>query len=64
MRRIILLVTGFILAFSPGIVLGLEAGDRAPLFEGASTQGQVRLQDFLGKKHVVLAFYFGDFTPV
>ncbi|UCF86753.1 MAG: redoxin domain-containing protein [Nitrospiraceae bacterium] len=64
MRRTILLVTGFILVFSPGFVLGLETGDRAPLFEGTSTQGQISLQDFLGKKHVILAFYFADFTPV
>ncbi len=42
----------------------LEVGEKAPLFEAASTRGTVRLADFLGKKSVVLAFYFADFTPV
>lgn len=41
----------------------LEVGEKAPLFEAQSTQGVTRLADFLGKKHVVLAFYFADFTP-
>jgi peroxiredoxin Q/BCP len=39
------------------------AGDPAPPFEAPSTAGQIRLTDFKGKKHVVLAFYFADFTP-
>ncbi len=39
------------------------AGDPAPPFEAPSTAGQIRLADFQGKKHVVLAFYFADFTP-
>lgn len=39
------------------------AGDPAPPFEAPSTVGQIRLTDFQGKKHVVLAFYFADFTP-
>ena len=43
---------------------GLQVGDKAPLFETASTQGIIKLADFSGKKHVVLAFYFKDFTPV
>jgi peroxiredoxin Q/BCP len=38
-------------------------GDKAPLFEGLSTKGKIRLEDFRGKSHVVLAFYFADFTP-
>ena len=48
----------------PFIVHALEVGDRAPLFEAPSTQGTIRLADYQGKKHVVLAFYFADFTPV
>jgi peroxiredoxin Q/BCP len=40
----------------------LEIGEKAPDFEAASTTGTVRLSDFLGKQHVLLAFYFKDFT--
>jgi peroxiredoxin Q/BCP len=40
----------------------LEAGDKAPEFEADSTEGTIRLSDYAGKKHVVLAFYFKDFT--
>ena len=40
-----------------------EVGESAPLFEAASTDGNVRLADYLGKRHVVLAFYLADFTP-
>lgn len=42
----------------------LEVGEKAPQFEARSTQGTIRLADYLGKKDVVLAFYFADFTPV
>lgn len=38
-------------------------GDPAPPFEAPSTAGGIRLTDYRGKKHVVLAFYFADFTP-
>ncbi len=58
------------LATAGMVVLGsigahaLEVGEQAPLFEAMSTRGPVRLADFLGKKRVVLAFHFADFTPV
>lgn len=42
----------------------LEVGEKAPLFMAPSTQGSIRLADYLGKKDVVLAFYIADFTPV
>lgn len=42
----------------------LEVNDRAPAFTAESTAGTVRLQDYLVKGPVVLAFYFADFTPV
>lgn len=42
----------------------LQVGEKAPLFEARSTQGTIRLVDYLGKKNVVLAFYFADFRPV
>lgn len=40
-----------------------QTGDPAPLFEAPSTDGTIRLADFRGRKPVVLAFYFADFTP-
>ena len=40
-----------------------EVGDQAPGFEAPSTRGTIHLADYLGKKSVVLAFYYADFTP-
>ena len=40
----------------------VEVGAAAPAFEAESTAGTIRLADYAGKKHVVLAFYFKDFT--
>lgn len=40
----------------------LEVGNNAPLFEARSTSGDIRLADYIGNKHVVLAFYYADFT--
>jgi peroxiredoxin len=41
----------------------LEVGDRAPAFDLPDQNGeQVKLEDFLGKKNVVLAFYVLAFT--
>lgn len=40
-----------------------QVGEPAPDFEAPSTAGTIRLSDYRGKKHVVLAFYFADFTP-
>jgi hypothetical protein len=39
-----------------------QADAAAPLFEADSSIGKVALADFLGKKNVLLAFYFKDFT--
>jgi len=41
----------------------LEVGEKAPAFEAPSTKGAILLSEYLGKRHVVLAFYFADFTP-
>lgn len=41
-----------------------RVGDKAPEFEAESTQGTVRLADYAGKRHLLLAFYYADFTPV
>lgn len=43
---------------------GPRVGEVAPAFAlPASTGGTVRLADFAGNRHVVLAFYIKDFTP-
>jgi peroxiredoxin Q/BCP len=43
----------------------LSVGDQAPTFDLAASGGQrIRLEDYRGKKNVVLYFYPRDFTPV
>ena len=46
----------------------LQAGETAPDFDLPGCTGEerhrVKLSDFRGKKHVVLAFYVLAFTPV
>ena len=39
-----------------------QVGKAAPLFTADSTHGKIALADFQGKKNVLLAFYFKDFT--
>ena len=39
-----------------------QVGTAAPLFEADSSAGPIRLADYQGKKNVLLAFYFKDFT--
>jgi hypothetical protein len=63
MNTFILLLVLIALAFLPPQAIGLAIGEKAPLFEAPSTRGTVRLSDFQGRKHVVLAFYIKDFTP-
>lgn len=66
MSKRILLTAAFLLIpmLIPGLSFGLDVGDNAPPFAGNSTQGNIQLNDFLGKKNVVLALYFAVFTPV
>jgi len=43
----------------------LKIGDKAPHFKGKSQEGkEINLQDYLGKKNVVLFFYPKDDSPV
>ena len=43
----------------------LRVGQKAPDFDVTASDGtKLRLEDFVGKKNVVLYFYPGDFTPV
>jgi peroxiredoxin Q/BCP len=39
-----------------------EAGKAAPVFAADSSTGKIALADYQGKKNVLLAFYFADFT--
>ena len=57
-----ILAAGILLA--PLSAMALNVGDTAPAFTVDSTQGQIALADYQGKKHVVLALYFAVFTPV
>jgi thioredoxin-dependent peroxiredoxin len=45
----------------------LKVGDTAPDFELPAVEGQqqtkIRLRDYRGKKHVVVAFHPLDWTP-
>ena len=68
MRRhgVLMIVLLVVVCVSPeaGGVTLLQVGDKAPDFTAESTKGTVSLSRYLGEKHVVLAFYFADFTPV
>jgi len=57
--------------FAATAILGLAAavpvraaqvGEAAPPFEADSSAGPIRLADYQGKKNVLLAFYYADFT--
>ena len=52
------------LMLTPAVSFALDVGDKAPLFSGNSTQGDIELSEYVGKKNVVLALYFAVFTPV
>ena len=58
-----LLVWGALCVIGVGQSLALQVGEKAPLFELASTTGEkIKLGDYLGKQSVVLFFYIGAFT--
>ena len=59
--RVLILTAALILAASP--VLALSVGDQAPAFTAQTNQGEVSLVDYLGKKNLILAFYFAIYTP-
>jgi hypothetical protein len=59
----LIILCTFLFALS-GMSYGLSVGDRAPLFNAESTSGTISLQSYLGQKHVVLVFYYADFSPV
>jgi len=60
---IALLVGGMLLALGASQGFALQVGDKAPTFDVQSTIGEnAKLDDYLGKKPVVLFFYIGAFT--
>ena len=53
-----------LVAVGPGLARAVEVGQPAPAFSLASTTGgDISLNDFRGKKWVLLEFYGADFTP-
>lgn len=63
-RRMLVVLLALCLAvLSPAGAWALNVGDKAPLFKANSNRGQVSLEDYLGGKYVVLAFYFAINTP-
>jgi peroxiredoxin len=64
MKKYYTIMLIFIMTFFTRHALALDIGDKAPLFESPSTHGNVILAEFQGKKNVVLALYYADFTPV
>ena len=48
----------------PSQLFALSVGDKAPAFATPSSQGEITLADYKGKKHVILALYFAIFTSV
>ena len=62
---IALLIGGMLLALGASQGLALQVGDKAPTFElPSTTEKKVKLDDYLGKKSVVLFFYIGAFTKL
>ena len=49
---------------TPTLSFALSVGDKAPGFEAMSTHGNLILSEFEGKRNVVLALYYADFTRV
>ena len=70
--RPILVNTGILLAsailaglFGAATTEAIEVGERAPDFElPATTGGNIKLSQFLGKQVVLIEFYGADFSPV
>jgi len=64
MKRIPIVFFISLVFLFPKLTAALEVGDPAPLFEATSNKGPVSLLDYRGQKHVVLALYFADYSPV
>jgi peroxiredoxin Q/BCP len=64
MTKMLLVLLTVLLAAAPLTAFAgdVEVGGKAPFFEAESTMGTIKLSDYLGKKNVLLAIYFKDFT--
>ena len=62
-RRLAMFLAGAVLWWlSTGWAMALQAGDHVPTFSlPGTTAEQVRLDDYLGRQHVVLFFYIAAF---
>jgi len=59
----VLLTAATLIGLAAAVPAGAaEAGKTAPGFTADSSTGKVALADYQGKKNVLLAFYFKDFT--
>ena len=57
------LIAAAILGLAAAVPAGAaEVGKAAPGFTADSSVGRIALTDYQGKKNVLLAFYFADFT--
>ena len=63
MRRTMLMLLCLFMLW-PVSAYAIEIGREAPDFKKKSSQGQVQLSEYEGRKNVVLALYFAVFTPV
>jgi len=63
MQRYLTLAMMAIQSLFPLSAFGLAAGQPAPDFVAPSTQGPIHLRGYAGKRAVVLAVYYKDFTP-
>ena len=62
MNGMLCVVLILMLAAVPLAAFAVEAEGKAPEFEAESTAGTLKLSDYIGKKNVLLAFNFKDFT--
>lgn len=58
------LITAVSIFFGSASACALDVGQKAPLFQTETTQGNINLTDILKSKPVILAFYYAAFTPV
>jgi peroxiredoxin Q/BCP len=59
----VLLTAATLIGLAAAVPAGAaEAGKAAPVFTAESSAGKIALADYQGKKNVLLAFYFADFT--
>ena len=61
-QMVYFMVMALALFLFPLFAVSADVQDKAPDFEAESTKGTIRLTDYRGKKNVLLAFYYKNFT--